>query len=346
MNTVSIAMATCDGARFIGEQLESLAGQTMPPVELVITDDRSDDSTCEIAAAFAAKAPFPVRIEVNEGRLGYRANFMKAAGLCKGDLIAFCDQDDVWLPNKLQQCAVAFENEDVWLLYHNATVVNDVLKPFDTLSAWGAPQEVNPPQTLGAWRYAQGFTEVFRRSMLDFLVYWPCSIDFNHPEEPEAHDKWFFFLASNLAAIVYLAQPLVLYRQHGRNVCGWNDISTLRWKWDLLCGPQATIIAAHADAAAHRALTLDAVRERLPATLRERADTAAAGFHKLESYLRMREEVYLSRDFMGQSRKMMNLLQENAYRPKSDWGMGRRALVKDFLRGIVFPEKRKQLLGE
>src|SRR5882672_1499287 len=98
MKTVSIAMATYNGARFIAEQLQSISNQTAPPSEVVICDDHSTDSTIEIATQFAAKAPFPVRIEKNTERLGYRSNFMKAAHLCKSDFVAFSDQDDVWLP--------------------------------------------------------------------------------------------------------------------------------------------------------------------------------------------------------------------------------------------------------
>src|SRR5580698_5355366 len=82
MKSVSIAMATYNGARYVGEQLESLARQTVLPTELVVTDDNSTDNTVDIVTAFATKAPFPVHIEKNPKRLGYRDNFMKAVSLC------------------------------------------------------------------------------------------------------------------------------------------------------------------------------------------------------------------------------------------------------------------------
>jgi hypothetical protein len=71
-------MATYNGARYIAEQLESFTRQTAIPSELVITDDGSTDDTLDIIDLFAARAPFPVRVERNVKRLGYRANFMKA----------------------------------------------------------------------------------------------------------------------------------------------------------------------------------------------------------------------------------------------------------------------------
>src|SRR5882757_11091931 len=113
MKTISIAMATYNGGKYIRQQLDSFAAQTMLPSELIVTDDGSSDNTLEIIAEFVATAPFPVRVERNEKNLGYRANFMKAASLCKGDLISFSDQDDIWLPQKLEKCAAPFANDDV-----------------------------------------------------------------------------------------------------------------------------------------------------------------------------------------------------------------------------------------
>ena len=101
---ISIAMATYNGSKYLREQLDSLAAQTLPPCELVVTDDGSTDDTLGILDRFRRRAPFPVHLHRNEQRLGYRDNFLKAAQLCSGELIAFCDQDDVWMPDKLLSC--------------------------------------------------------------------------------------------------------------------------------------------------------------------------------------------------------------------------------------------------
>jgi glycosyltransferase involved in cell wall biosynthesis len=102
--SVSVALCTYNGARFLDEQLASLAAQTWRPLELVVCDDRSTDSTLAILAKFASTASFPVRIVQNGAWLGYKSNFKKAACLCQGELITFCDQDDIWLPTKLEVC--------------------------------------------------------------------------------------------------------------------------------------------------------------------------------------------------------------------------------------------------
>src|SRR4051812_29809463 len=100
--TVSVAMATYNGAEFIRDQLRSLALQKRLPDELVVSDDGSTDDTVDILEAFAETAPFPVRISVNRENLGFTRNFERAILGCGGDIIYICDQDDVWFPNKIQ----------------------------------------------------------------------------------------------------------------------------------------------------------------------------------------------------------------------------------------------------
>src|ERR1017187_10286490 len=98
--TVSIAMATYNGEKFLSKQLESFSCQTLMPDELVVCDDGSRDGTLAILEAYAAEAQFPVRIIKNDTNLGYSANFAKATSLCKGEIILFSDQDDIWFDDK------------------------------------------------------------------------------------------------------------------------------------------------------------------------------------------------------------------------------------------------------
>src|SRR5215468_7332763 len=99
---ISVAICTYNGARFVREQLASIAAQTRPPDELIVCDDGSKDATVEIINSFARASGFPVQLKINEARLGSTRNFDQALGLCNGEGIAFSDQDDVWLPQKLE----------------------------------------------------------------------------------------------------------------------------------------------------------------------------------------------------------------------------------------------------
>ena len=98
---ISIAMATYNGKTFIREQLDSILAQTEQDFEIVICDDASTDSTPQILDEYARKDS-RIRVYKNEKNLGYRENFNKAVSLCKGDFVAFSDQDDLWFPNHLQ----------------------------------------------------------------------------------------------------------------------------------------------------------------------------------------------------------------------------------------------------
>ena len=91
----SIALCTYNGEKFLREQLDSIALQTLLPDELVACDDRSCDSTMEILQEFRERVSFPVHIHQNEENLGSTKNFEKAIKLCSGDIIALCDQADV-----------------------------------------------------------------------------------------------------------------------------------------------------------------------------------------------------------------------------------------------------------
>jgi glycosyltransferase involved in cell wall biosynthesis len=125
MTNISIAMATYNGARFIRQQLDSFSRQTLLPSELVVCDDGSDDSTLSILSDFSRSAQFPVVVVKNPERLGHTANFLKAARMCRGDLIAFSDQDDEWLPQKLSRMLQASDDSDALVFGHATEWVDE-----------------------------------------------------------------------------------------------------------------------------------------------------------------------------------------------------------------------------
>lgn len=340
--SVSIALATYNGARYIAEQLESLAQQTVLPDELVVSDDASSDETLSIVATFATEAPFPVRIEKNAERLGYRANFMKAAHLCKSDLIAFCDQDDVWLPLKLAACLATFEHKQVLLTYHNATVVTETLEPVGSLDNRAPPYALNDPQSIEPWKFGLGFTLMFRSILLTFAHYWPHSTDFSGPNNPEAHDQWLFFLASCLGTIGYVKEPLVLYRQHSCNAYGWRiGRPGLRGTLDNLRMPTAKGLHAREITAGKRAAILEQVKKRIAEEQRDRAALAALGYRKLETAYRRRKEIYLADTRLSKLFRLAAVIASGVYRPQKRWGVGPKALISDMLQVFFLPRPKR-----
>lgn len=330
MTTVSVALATCNGARHIDEQLRSLAAQQQPPDELVVTDDASTDDTVSRIETFAAVAPFPVRLYRNRERLGYRANFMQAAELCRAEVIAFCDQDDIWEPHKLAACVGPFDNPGVILVYHDAL----------TITADGHPLAVIGQSFERPMEYALGFSQLFRRRLLEAGRLWGRSVD--HKEirrrEKMAHDQWFFFLAAIFGSIVRIDRPLVRYRQHDGNSYGWQAPSRLATiasrLWPSLRGRVEQYAALETGAASRAAILAQLAPDLTPEDWRLRAERGAQDYHQLAALYRERRRLYGSPSFYDRATAFRKLLDAHGYRAKTDWGLGSRAIFADVCLGI------------
>ena len=204
--TISIAMATYNGGRFVSEQLRSLAGQELPPTELVVTDDGSTDGTPDLIEAFGASAPFRIRVHRNSGRLGVLRNFEKALSLCTGDIVFLSDQDDVWLPDKIRTVVEAFEaHPEALVILNDKTITDEALVSTGTtmltnIRGFGSPDSC----------FVAGCCAAFRRQWLDFAL--PI------PEGPPAHDSWLLGLAHRLGKVRIIERPLQFYRRHSENV--------------------------------------------------------------------------------------------------------------------------------
>ena len=239
---ISIALCTYNGEKFLQEQLDSIEQQTMLPDELVVCDDCSSDRTMEILQTFAGETPFPVHIHQNEENLGSTKNFEKAIKLCTGDIIALSDQDDVWLPEKLEKLEKAFrDHPDIGYAFSNGELVDDELKPLDR-TVWQSNQfegEMFDRYVAGEqllcflrWQFVTGATMAFRARLKKYI--------FPFPEHKIwIHDGWIAVVGSSIGEIgLPINESLVLYRQHGRQQIGanliskptgiWNDFLTLK----------------------------------------------------------------------------------------------------------------------
>jgi glycosyltransferase involved in cell wall biosynthesis len=116
---VGVALATYNGGRFLRDQLHSLSAQTRLPDHVVISDDASTDDTVSIAEDFRSRFPGRVDILRAETGRGPLANFLRATEACEAEIIAFCDQDDIWLPSKLAVCESAMGATPSWAAVHS-----------------------------------------------------------------------------------------------------------------------------------------------------------------------------------------------------------------------------------
>lgn len=208
-------MATYNGEKYLRQQLESLSKQMCPPTELVICDDTSSDATVDIIKQFSETAPFPVKLFLNPERLGWRRNFLRAASLCTSEYIAYCDQDDVWLPMKLVTVQSYLAKERPMLLQHGYRTIDNEGNFISGAITYEYLERDVP------WVHSFGLNQVFHKSLTEFFDLWELSEDHFYPDQKMAHDEFAAFLADLLGEIVTIKEVLLHYRQHGNNTVGF-----------------------------------------------------------------------------------------------------------------------------
>jgi glycosyltransferase involved in cell wall biosynthesis len=207
---ISIAMATYNGARFLEEQLQSFARQTLLPDEVVITDDGSTDDTLEIARQFASGAPFALRIHRNPKRLGFNRNFEAAVSRCEGDIIFFSDQDDVWFDRKLETVMSAFAANEKTQVVINGQIIADAdlnhsdITMLDNLRSLGVSSDY----------LCSGCATAFRRDWGQAILPMPKEMDDRYGT---GLDRWVNELAVLLGVRTLIEEPLQFFRRHGAN---------------------------------------------------------------------------------------------------------------------------------
>jgi glycosyltransferase involved in cell wall biosynthesis len=218
---VSVAMCTYQGERHLQEQLHSIVGQTRLPDELVVCDDGSTDGTLAILDRFRSGTSLPVRVYVNEERIGPTKNFERAIALCEGDIIFLSDQDDVWRPEKLEVLSAAFaQSPGIGAVFSNADVVDERLEPRG-YSVWDAVGFTPALQrkfvrdgaldVLLKRNVVGGMTMGFRSGFRDLVV--PLREDW-------FHDVWIPLLIAAVSNLTMFPRRLVRYRQHQRQKVG------------------------------------------------------------------------------------------------------------------------------
>lgn len=158
---VSVVLCTYNGMRFLREQLDTVVEQTLTPFEVIVQDDGSTDQTLDIVREYCQKYPF-VKLYQNEATHGVNGNFFSAMRRATGDLIAICDQDDIWELQKLEKMV--------------ATIGTNLLcscrtKPFSEDGAYVDYDERVPNYRLPRLLYASvlGHSMLFQRKLLDML---------------------------------------------------------------------------------------------------------------------------------------------------------------------------------
>jgi glycosyltransferase involved in cell wall biosynthesis len=202
-STVSIALCTYNGAAFIAQQLDSLLAQTHQNCEIIVVDDHSADDTISIIRRYADNHS-SIKLYTNSENLGYTKNFEKAISLCTGAYIALCDQDDIWLEDKISTMVRLIG--DNMLAYHDSEFVDEDGQPMNKrLSNIKNCYSGNDSRIFLFENCVLGHALMFRREMLPYIGKFTDTV---------IHDRWLAYVATNTGSILFIDQPLVKYRQH------------------------------------------------------------------------------------------------------------------------------------
>lgn len=265
----SVAMCTYNGERFIESQLCSILNQTVPVDEVIVCDDCSTDNTIKIVKRIARENHTPIHIYINKKNIGCTRNFEKAIRLCKGNIIFLSDQDDVWMPNKVDVFIKWFEkNPTMNVVFGDAFLIDEqgkLIKKSQIPYLLNSEDSSNEPMllwidsgfsklsqkqfdrnyALELWlqmNRATGATMAFRKSFIE------C-INFSVGDKEILHDCILSMHALVTNSLGYIIEPLIGYRQHANNVIGcdlktpkpeswydarfacqsWTDFSFLEW---------------------------------------------------------------------------------------------------------------------
>lgn len=209
-HTVTVLMSTYNGEKYLKEQIDSVLSQNKVKVYLLVRDDGSSDSTVDILSEYQRKGEIDI---IRGENVGWRKSFMELVYLApKSEYYAFCDQDDIWLPDKLSVAIGALEkeeNNDRPLLYGSNLYYYKNGEKSDKLKLnTNFTKQSSLIRTLTC-----GCTLVFNHSLYTLLRN-------NKPNYIEAHDSWVFLTALYLGKVVFDPNAYILYRQHGNNQIG------------------------------------------------------------------------------------------------------------------------------
>lgn len=229
--SISVCMATYNGAAFIEEQLRSILVQLPASAEVIVADDGSTDGTLEKIAAFG-----DARIRViaaGENRLGPIYNLERALAAARNEIIFLADQDDVWLPGKVEKCAAVLRH--FTLVMHDANLLRWVNNGLDEAFVRGGSYSSIRPYGTGVLRnwLVNGYTGccmAFRRELLDKALPFPKNLPM--------HDQWLGLMAEKFFDVSYIPESLIDYRLHAASATHIEKspagiLQKIKWRLDL-----------------------------------------------------------------------------------------------------------------
>ncbi len=232
--SISVALCTYNGEKFLTEQIESILNQTLAVTEIVVCDDGSQDQTPAILQFYQQHYPNLFRIYINEKNVGSSKNFEKALGLCTGDYIFFADQDDSWRKEKVALTVSLFnQNPDALGVFSDAHLINDEGQLiFKDIGLWSSvkffPELLPNDKSLFhslilMGNFLTGATFCVKKEVKSISIPFKTSDNLRF-----IHDEWLAFLLANNYQLVYTDEKLMSYRLHQNQQLGVGKITRIQ----------------------------------------------------------------------------------------------------------------------
>ncbi|MEA5084321.1 MAG: glycosyltransferase family 2 protein [Lachnospiraceae bacterium] len=228
---ISILLASYNGEKYIAQQIESVINQTYEDFILYINDDCSTDKTYEVEKKFEAKYPEKIKVTRSEKNSGSaKHNFMKMMLEHKDDYIMLCDQDDVWLPKKIEITLEKMQQLEKNNGGRKPILVHSDLKIVDDNLNMIAP-------SFRKFMYAD-YNKTCLNNLLIQNIVTGCTVMYNRSlgdliKKPEGymvmHDWWLAIIAAAFGSIHHVNEPTILYRQHNNNSIGVRNMRSLKF---------------------------------------------------------------------------------------------------------------------
>ena len=224
MEQIDILLATYNGEKYIREQIESILSQTYSNIRLIISDDCSKDETRQILKEYEKKDK-RVELYFQEKNLGYVKNFEFLLTKVKNEIYMLSDQDDVWLPTKIEHTYNKLKETNSDLVFTDLEVVNEKLETLypsfnDYMKLSRKIKKYkNDYRLQHLYNCVSGCTIMSKKKFIDMMLPIPTESKY------AIHDTWIATTVVNNGKVEYLDEKTIKYRQHGKNQVGTEKIS-------------------------------------------------------------------------------------------------------------------------